>query len=223
MNEFCLLWPNHLSWDLSILRSSVVKNFWISKHVHLVNDVTPLILRINLILDACTCDRTLSIITQDSYHIKLQYVRMGTKTVLKIENFAIFQQFSFHSNWVVQSSHCCHCLSNSNIQFFVLPSVTCECYPKILELLYLQQCLSIHLQHALIRVSWKMRYISFDFCLCLFILLQCYKQLQTYLKWLKIRFCAARTKTSAHSRQLILLFPIVAHSSFLLHLSIQFM
>ena len=36
-----------------------------------------------------------------------------------------------------------------------------QCNLKILELLYLLQCHSIHLQYALIRVSWKMKYLSF--------------------------------------------------------------
>ena len=39
----------------------------------------------------------------------------------------------------------CTSLAHSGIQFFVLPSVTRKCNPKILELLYLLQCRSIHL------------------------------------------------------------------------------
>ena len=47
----------------------------------LLNSVTPSIFRKNLISDACTCDRILSVITQNSR----AWVRMGTKTALKIE------------------------------------------------------------------------------------------------------------------------------------------
>ena len=50
--------------------------------------------------------------------------------------------------------------ASSGIQFFVLPSVIREWNTKILDFLYLLQSRSIHLQRALIRVSWKMYYLS---------------------------------------------------------------
>ena len=64
-----LTWPNHLSWDLSIRRSNVsmLRDFRIPELRTLLNSVTPSILRKNLISDACTCDRILLVITQDSW------------------------------------------------------------------------------------------------------------------------------------------------------------
>ena len=62
------------------------------------------------------------------------------------ENWEIFRfwQFLFHCNRIVQSSHYSTSLVYSGIQFFVLPSVTRKCNPKILELLYMLQCHSIY-------------------------------------------------------------------------------
>ena len=61
-------WLNDLSEDLSIWRSngSMPRNFWISELHTFFNSVTPLSLCKNLISNACTCDRNLSVITQDS-------------------------------------------------------------------------------------------------------------------------------------------------------------
>ena len=67
------------------------RDFQISELRTLLNSVTSSILRENFILDACTCDRTLSVIIQDSW----PYVRMGTKTALKIESFAFFDNSCF--------------------------------------------------------------------------------------------------------------------------------
>ena len=50
------------------------------------------------------------------------------------------------------SSLYCNWLANSNIQFFVMPSVTCECNPKIPEFVNLFLYRSIQLQQALISV-----------------------------------------------------------------------
>ena len=64
-----LTWPNHLSSDLLIRRSngSMSRDFWISELHTLLSSVTLSILRKKLISDACTCDRTLSVITQDAW------------------------------------------------------------------------------------------------------------------------------------------------------------
>ena len=65
--SWCILltWPNHLSWDLSIWKSngSMLRDFRFSELRTLLNGAIPSILRKNLVLDACTCDRTLSVIT----------------------------------------------------------------------------------------------------------------------------------------------------------------
>ena len=59
----------------------MLRDFRISELCTLLNSVTPLIRRKKLISDASTWDRYLSVIIQDSWPL----VRMGTKTVLKIE------------------------------------------------------------------------------------------------------------------------------------------
>ena len=86
-----LAWSSHLNWHLSIRWSngSMLRNFWISELRTLFNSATPLILCKQLISDACTCDCTFLIITQDSW-LGL-YVKMGTKTVLKIGSFSFFE------------------------------------------------------------------------------------------------------------------------------------
>jgi len=62
---FCL--HDQIIWDLSIRRSSgsIFRDFWISELRTLLKNVTPSILRKNLISEACTCDRILSVLTQD--------------------------------------------------------------------------------------------------------------------------------------------------------------
>ena len=65
------------------------------------------------------------------------------KTVYKIESFACFDNSRFMATELCKARVTVLALSNSGIQFFVLPSVTRECHPKILELLYLLQCRSI--------------------------------------------------------------------------------
>ena len=48
------------------LENSGSRDFRISRDVHLVKNVTPLIFLRNLIFEACTCNRTLSVITKFS-------------------------------------------------------------------------------------------------------------------------------------------------------------
>ena len=67
------------------------------------------------------------------------------KNCVENSEVCLFRQFSFHDYRIVQSWHYCTCFASLGIQFFVLPSVTRECNPKILELLYLLQCCFIHL------------------------------------------------------------------------------
>ena len=86
----------------------------------------------------------------------------GDKNCFENWELCLFLQFSFHDNQIVQSLHYCASLAHSGIQFFVLPSVTRKCNPKILKLLDLLYSRSIHLQHELIRVSWKMKYLNFE-------------------------------------------------------------
>ena len=59
--------------------------------------------------------------------------------------------------------------------------------PKVLELLYLLQChLFIHFQQALIRVSWKMKYL---FLWYLFSFRRCHIKLQSYYYFMVVRLC----------------------------------
>ena len=68
----------------------MLRDFRISELRILLNSVTHSILRKNLISDACTCDRILSVIIQ-----AWPYVRMGTKTALKIDSLAFFDNSRF--------------------------------------------------------------------------------------------------------------------------------
>ena len=79
--------------------------------------------------------------------------------------FCVFRQFSFHDNRIVQSSHFCSSLANSSIQFFVLLSIARKCNPKMLELLLLFQCRSVHLQHAVDQRFSKDEVRQFWLCL----------------------------------------------------------
>ena len=45
----------------------------------------------------------------------------------------LFRYFSFHDYRIVQSSHYWTSLANSGMKFFVLPSVTRKCNPKLYE------------------------------------------------------------------------------------------
>ena len=131
---------------------------------------------------------------------------MGTKTGLKIVSFAFFDNSRFNDNQIVQRSRHCTSLANSGVQFFVLPFIIRECNPKILELLYLLQCRSIHLQHALIRVSWKMKYLSFG---CAYFHsggVACISK-RFNARWRPDSVEESRTKSSANKRRLILQFP----------------
>ena len=116
-------WPNNLSWEFSIRRSncSMLRDFRISELSTLSGSVTPSILRKILISDACTCDRILSVITQDSW----PHVRMGTKTVSKIGSFALWQ-FSLHGNRIAQSSHYC-CSLPTRV------SSSLSCFPSLVN------------------------------------------------------------------------------------------
>ena len=69
----------------------MLRDFRISELRTLLNRVTPSIHRKNLVSNACTCDRTLSVITP-----RFMFVgENGTKTALKIESFAFFDNSRF--------------------------------------------------------------------------------------------------------------------------------
>ena len=137
-----LTWPNHLCWDLSIRRTTglMLKDFRISELRTLFNSVTPSILRKNLILDACTCDRTLWSLPKIHDHTwergQILFWKLRALPFLTI-------LVSWQPN--SESSNYCTSLAYSGIQFLALPSDTRKRNPKILELLDLLQCCSIHL------------------------------------------------------------------------------
>ena len=95
------------------------------------------------------------------------------------------------------------------IQFFVLPSVTRECNPKILELFYLFQCRSIPLQRALIRFLERRR-TSVLAELIFISAISCASAKLFNARRRPDSVVESRTNSSAKSRQLILQFPIVA-------------
>ena len=72
----------------------------------------------------------------------------------------LLRQLSLHDNQTMQSMHYSTCFADSNAYFFILRPVTRECDPKVLELLYLLQFHSAHLQRTLDRFSRKMKYLS---------------------------------------------------------------
>ena len=57
----------------------------------------------------------------------------GDKNCFENWELCLFRQFSFYDNRVVQSSHYCIRFAYSSIQFFILPSVTRQCNPKITQ------------------------------------------------------------------------------------------
>ena len=75
---------------------------------------------------------------------------MGTKTVLKMKSFDFFDNLCFIATEARITE--LDLPIRVSIQFFVLTSVTRDCNPKVLELLYLLQRRNIHLQRALIRI-----------------------------------------------------------------------
>ena len=110
-----LSWLNYLIWDLSIRRNSdvMLKDSRIAVLRTLLNIVTSLIFFHNLISDACICDRTLSVITQDSW----PYVRMGSNIDLNAKIFVFFDSSRFK---ILQSFYHSTFFAGLNIQFFVL-------------------------------------------------------------------------------------------------------
>ena len=62
---------------------------------------------------------------------------------------------------IMQNLHNSTCFAWSNIQFFIVLSITRECILKTLELLHLLQWYSTILQKTLDRVSRKIKYLSF--------------------------------------------------------------
>ena len=151
---------------------------------------------------------------------------MGTKAVLKIESFSFFRQFSFHDNRVVQSSHYCTSLVYSGIQFFVLPSVTRKCNPSTSRYLNFSTCFSV--APFTCNTHWSQCFLKDEvpqFWPCLFSFRRCCMHLQSYLLRAggQILWKKAEPNHQRKADDWFLQFPIVAHSSAWLHLSIQFM
>ena len=196
----------------------MLRDFRISELRTLLNTVTPSILRKKLDSDACTCDRTLLVITTTFMTI----TENGDKIQFENWELCLFWQFAFHDNRTVQSSHYCTSLAYSGMQFFILPSVTRKCNPKILELFI---CFSVvpftcstHWSGFLQRWSTSVPAVL------IFILAVLHASAKLFnARWRPDSVEESKTKSSANSRRLILQFPVRAHSSAWLHLSLQFM
>ena len=155
-------------------------------------------------------------------HDQLTIGENGDKSCFENWELCLFRQIWFYENRIVQSSHYFTSLAYSDIQFFVLSSVTRKWNPKILELLYLfpyrlltcstlwsgfleGRSTSVLAVPIFIPAVWRASAKLFN------------------APWRPDSVKESRTKSSANSRRLILPFLIVAHSSAWLHLSIQFM
>jgi len=79
-------------------------------------------------------------------------VRIGTKTNLKTENFALFES-PFGQQGAIKLTQDFVCFTNPCTNPFFPTSVTRESHPKVLERLHLLQCISAHLQETLPWVS----------------------------------------------------------------------
>ena len=198
----------------------MLRDFRISELRALLNSVTPSILRKNLISDTST-----NLWSHSFGHFSrfMTIDENGDKNCFENWKLCLFRLFSFHDNQIVLSSHYSTSIANAGIQFFVLPSITRECNPKILELLYLLQCRFIHLQWELIWVFWKMKNLGFLTVLIYIPAVSHAPAKLFYAYWRPDSVKESWTKSSANSRRLILQFPFVAHSSTWLHFLIQFM
>ena len=82
-----------ITWDLSIRRSGVIfRALRMSNLCSLSRRVTPWTLRKNPISAACSWESILLVVTRGSW----PQVRIGRKTDLKTERFAIFESSRFH-------------------------------------------------------------------------------------------------------------------------------
>ena len=111
-------------------------------------------------------------------HDQLTIGENGDKTCFENWELRLFRQFSFYDNRIVQSSQYCTSLAYSDIQFFVLSSVTRKWNPKIIELLYLFPFRSLTCN-----TLWSgfLERRSTQFWPCLFSFRQCSVHLQSYL------------------------------------------
>ena len=163
----------------------MLRNFQISKLRSLLNSKTPSIFRKNLISDACVCDRTLSVITQKIHHF-MTISESWDQNCFAHSKLCLFRQFSCHSNRIVQSSHYCTKFAYSGIQFFVLTFVTNECNPKVLKLLCLLQCRSVHFRRT---DQGFFKSEEPQFRPCLFSFRWCRMHLHVYLMALEAKLC----------------------------------
>ena len=196
----------------------MLKDFRISELRTLLNNVTPSIFRKNLILHACTCDRTLSVITQDSW----SEVINGTKTALKIESFAFFDNSRF-----MTTEKC-----NARITALALPirvSSSSSCLPSLVNATprYLSFSTCFSDAPFTCNTHWSgffERWSTSVLAVLIFIPAVLHASAKLFnARWRPDSVEESSTKSSANSRRLILHFPIVAPSSAWLHLSIQFM
>ena len=142
----------------------------------------------------------------------------GDKNCFKNWELWLFRQFSFHDNRVVQSSHYCTTLAYSS-----------SCLPSLVNATprYLNFSSCFRFAPFTCNTHWSgflEKWCTSDLAVLIFIPAVLHASAKLFnARWRPDSAEESRTKSSANSRRLILQFPIVAHSSAWLRLSIQFM
>ena len=147
---------------------------------------------------------------------------MGTKTALKIESFAFFDNSRF-----MTTEQC-----KARITALALPirvSNSSSCLPSLVNATprYLNFSTCFSVAPFTCNTHWLgflKRWSTSVLAVLIFIPAVWHASAKLFnVRWRPDSVEESRTKSSANGRRLILQFPIVAHSSAWLHLSIQFM
>jgi len=129
----------------------------------------------------------------------------------EVQNKDIFKNWQLCSVWKlpfrqhrsIKLSQNSICFTNPCINLFVSPSVICEYHPKVLEALYLLQCMAGHLQHAPPWVSEETDYLAF--LVLIFILPWSYAAIKrSRARWRPCWEDARSTESFTKCKQLIL-------------------
>ena len=122
-------WPNQRSWDLSIRRSGSTFRAFRNSQLRILQPlrVTPRTPCKNPISAACTCDGTLSVITQDSWPY-----RWGSEQ-RSIQNWQLCGAWKlpFCDHRAIKLTQSCVCFTAPSINLFVSLSLTGEYHPKV--------------------------------------------------------------------------------------------
>ena len=171
-----LIRPNHITWDLSIWRSSdsMLSDSRTIVSRSLSNIIIPLMFRKNLISDAGICDRTQSVNTQNSW----SDVRTGTNIDLNTESFAFLDKSSLRMTKWCKARIIALALpdrtSNSSFchpSLWTRPPNTWTSPPVLMILRQLAQNIGRDFSKDGVPQFWK----------CWFSFQQCHMQLQSHL------------------------------------------